>query len=164
MTWGITTTVDTECDCGTLVRACLEYCGVIVPNFTTASAVTVIAGSGQFTIEQFKGLDQVETGSILVTKTKGHIVICIEGVARKIKAPTSAKPKVAKPVIKKGSKGDEVKNLQRDLNYLINVSLAVDGDCGTKTVNAIKEWQTRNKLSVDGIYGNKSYEKMVILL
>ncbi len=161
MKYGIESTVDTECDCSSLVRACLKYCGINVGNFATDGAVTVIASSGQFTIEQFTSLNYVRTGDILVTKTKGHIVICVEGIQRPIKVN---KPNVAKPVIKKGSKGDEVKNLQRDLNYLMNASLVIDGDMGNKSVNALKEWQKKYSLVVDGSYGNKSYAKMKELL
>lgn len=159
--YGINTTVDTECDCSSLVRACLKYCNVDVPNFTTANAVTIIAGSGQFTIEKFTSLDKVKTGDILCTKVSGHIVICVEGIQRPIK---TNKPTVAKPVIKKGSKGEEVKNLQRDLNYLMNLSLKVDGDCGSKTIYTLKEWQKQNGLVADGSYGNKSFVKMKELL
>lgn len=82
MTYGIGTATKTECDCSSLVRACLKYCGVTVGNFTTANAVSTILGSGQFNQKTFTSLSAVQTGDILVTKTKGHIVICIAGVAR----------------------------------------------------------------------------------
>ena len=67
---------------------------------------------------------------------------------------------VAIPTLKKGSKGQEVKNLQNNLNYVVNSNLAVDGDFGNLTFNALKTFQSKNKLVVDGIYGNKSAEVM----
>lgn len=89
MKYGIETTVNTECDCSALVRACLKYCGINVGNFTTATAATVISGSGYFNIVSFTSLNKVQTGDILVTKTRGHIVICIAGVARPSKSNIS---------------------------------------------------------------------------
>lgn len=88
MTYGVDTTTDTECDCSTLVRACLKACGITVGNFITVSATSstdaasVIVNSGYFTKVAFTSLSAVKTGDILVTKTKGHIVICIQGVSR----------------------------------------------------------------------------------
>ena len=58
--------------------------------------------------------------------------------------------------IKNGSSGDKVKKLQKYLNWYGNYGLTVDGKCGTKTVNAIKDFQKKEKLTVDGIWGSKS--------
>ena len=51
-----------------------------------------------------------------------------------------------------GSKGEAVKDLQTDLNQL-GYNLAVDGDFGSKTQAAVKDFQKKNKLTVDGIVG-----------
>lgn len=61
------------------------------------------------------------------------------------------------PTIKKGTKGQNVKNLQTFLNWYGGYKLAVDGIDGVKTTNAVKSFQKAEKLTVDGIYGNKSY-------
>ena len=61
--------------------------------------------------------------------------------------------------VKKGSKGNDVKAVQRFLNWCMNAKLAVDGDCGTNTEAAIKKWQTQYKLKVDGIFGSASKKK-----
>ena len=67
---------------------------------------------------------------------------------------------IAKPTLKKGSKGDEVKNLQKFLNWYHPAwKLAVDGDFGSNTDKALRAFQTTEKLAVDGVYGNKSYER-----
>jgi hypothetical protein len=172
MTYGIDSTKDTECDCSSLVRACLKYCGINVNNFTTSNAATTIVNSGYFTKVAFTSLSAVQTGDILCTKTKGHIVICIAGVARGAAVPT--KPMVASPTIKKGVQGIHVTYLQQDLNYLyaigfikLKAELIEDGDCGTNTVNAIKAFQENvgfKGKDVDGIYGPASYNKMKALL
>lgn len=49
-----------------------------------------------------------------------------------------------------GSKGDAVKQMQRKLG------IAADGDFGRGTANAVKEWQTANGLTPDGVIGPKS--------
>ena len=51
--------------------------------------------------------------------------------------------------LKKGSKGDEVKILQKALN------ITVDGDFGVKTENAVKTFQKSKGLIADGIVGTK---------
>lgn len=63
------------------------------------------------------------------------------------------------PTIKKGSKGDKVKSLQKFLNWYGNYKLSVDGICGAKTVSAIKAFQKAEKITADGIYGKNSQAK-----
>ena len=70
----------------------------------------------------------------------------------------------ASPNLKKGSTGTQVKYLQKDLNYVMNSGLDVDGDFGTKTDAALRAFQKKYSLTVDGIYGNKSMAKMKSLL
>ena len=64
-----------------------------------------------------------------------------------------------KGTLKKGSKGTEVKNLQKFLNWYGNYGLAVDGVFGTKTYEAVKKFQKATGLSIDGIFGSKSLSK-----
>ena len=63
------------------------------------------------------------------------------------------------PTIKRGSKGDKVRSLQKFLNWYGNYKLAVDGKCGPKTTAAIKSFQSKNGLTADGIYGPKTADK-----
>lgn len=63
------------------------------------------------------------------------------------------------PTIKNGSKGTNVKNLQKFLNWYGGYKLVVDGICGKKTVAALKKFQKKEGLKVDGIYGAKSQAK-----
>jgi len=59
-------------------------------------------------------------------------------------------------ILKSGSKGKEVKELQ---DYL---GLNSDGDFGPKTETAVKEWQRNNGLVADGIVGPKTWDAMGI--
>jgi hypothetical protein len=63
------------------------------------------------------------------------------------------------PTIKKGTKGDKVKALQKFLNWYGGYGLVVDGACGKNTVNAIKKFQSAEGIKADGIYGKNSYAK-----
>lgn len=70
------------------------------------------------------------------------------------------KPVVAKPTLRNGSRGVEVKNLQSDLNYVMGDNLVCDGIFGAKTFASLKAWQTKVRIVSDGIYGNTSYKFM----
>ena len=63
-------------------------------------------------------------------------------------------------VLQKGSKGEQVKTLQRLLNAF-GAKLTVDGDFGSKTYAALRDYQQSNKLVVDGICGEKSWESLL---
>lgn len=73
-------------------------------------------------------------------------------------------PPLANPTVKSGSKGAEALNLQKDLNYVMNARLVEDGDFGAKSKAALIAFQTKYKLTADGIYGTKSQAKMKKLL
>jgi hypothetical protein len=59
-------------------------------------------------------------------------------------------------ILKKGSKGEAVKELQRFLNAELGLNLAVDGDMGPATVDAVKRYQLENGLKADGVVGPKT--------
>ena len=58
-----------------------------------------------------------------------------------------------------GSSGDEVKTLQKLLNNS-GYNLAVDGQFGQKTQQAVKDYQKKNSLTVDGIVGNNTWSSL----
>ena len=55
-------------------------------------------------------------------------------------------------LLKKGMKSDSVKWLQYELNQA-GYKLTIDGDFGSGTESAVKQFQKANKLTVDGIVG-----------
>lgn len=59
-------------------------------------------------------------------------------------------------LLRKYSTGEDVKALQRLLNRSNNADLAVDGQFGSKTLKAVKQFQKIKKLKVDGIAGEKT--------
>lgn len=80
---GVGTTRPCNADCGTLVRACCNYAGIYPGTFYTATEVEVLQKTGDFlpTIPYTAGTELFE-GDILVTKTKGHTAIVVNGSKR----------------------------------------------------------------------------------
>lgn len=71
-------------------------------------------------------------------------------------APDTSAPKiVSRPLLRKGSKGEEVKIVQ---TY---VGVTIDGDFGPKTEAAVKAFQRGHGLSADGIVGPYTWEAML---
>jgi hypothetical protein len=60
-------------------------------------------------------------------------------------------------VLKKGSKGESVRTLQEFLK------ITVDGDLGPKTESAVKSYQKKTGLTVDGVVGKNTWMVMGIL-
>ena len=81
---GINTKVKTECDCSSLVRACIIYAsGKDVGDFNTSNERSVILKSGLFDdMGTYKVGDTLYNGDILVTRTKGHTVIVVGGAKK----------------------------------------------------------------------------------
>lgn len=65
-------------------------------------------------------------------------------------------------ILKKGSTGSTVRTLQTKLKKWGYYTGSVDGIYGTQTVNAVKYFQRKNGLSVDGIAGKKTLAAMGI--
>lgn len=84
---GINTKVKTECDCSSLVRACIIYAsGKDVGDFNTSNERSVILKSGLFDdMGTYHAGFVLHNGDILVTRIKGHTVIVVSG-AKKSKA------------------------------------------------------------------------------
>ncbi|WP_307847890.1 peptidoglycan-binding domain-containing protein [Metabacillus bambusae] len=91
--------------------------------------------------------------------------ITVDGIAGPVtfsKLETYKKPKnksksiVAYPghLIKKGSRGKDVERVQRA------VSVSPDGVFGTKTEVAVKAYQKRHGLKVDGLVGRETWNKL----
>lgn len=64
------------------------------------------------------------------------------------------------PTLKNGSKNDAVRLLQHKLNEK-GYQLAEDGHFGAKTEQAVKDYQSTNGLTVDGIVGQKTWAVLI---
>lgn len=154
--YGIATNTKTECDCSSLVRACIkEATGKDLGNFTTANEATVLEATGLFEprvayVSQSK--TPVYNGDVLVTKTKGHTVIVVSGNPRSGSAVSQGGDEYNMKTIKKGSTGKAVKIWQ------IIVGANPDGDFGSNTDTKTRTFQRNHGLTVDGIVGAKSWK------
>ena len=118
----------------------------------------------------------------IVEKVSGNTITVIEGnkgeaVARrtlevngkyirgyavpKYEADVSNMTAVALDILRKGSKGAQVKTLQRLLNALGYNCGTVDGDFGAKTETALKAFQKAKKLTVDGVCGSQTWNALL---
>jgi N-acetylmuramoyl-L-alanine amidase len=68
---------------------------------------------------------------------------------------------MSRPVIKRGSKGDDVVILQHLLN-VEGYKLTIDGDFGQRTETAVKMFQQAHNLEQDGIVGAKTWAALGI--
>ena len=82
--YGINTKVKTECDCSSLVRACIIYAtGKDVGDFNTSNERSVLMKSGLFEdVGSYKPGITLQNGDILVTRTKGHTAIVVTGAKK----------------------------------------------------------------------------------
>lgn len=67
----------------------------------------------------------------------------------------------ARKTIKKGSRGEDVVYLQKQLTLLGYSVGTVDGIFGIKTLEAVKAFQAESKLTVDGVVGSKTWNMLV---
>ena len=151
---GINATVKTGGDCSSTVRACIQHSGYNVPNFNTETEAKTLVGTGFFEHLEYDE-SKLHNGDILVSLKKGHTVIVTSGATVPLE-----KPLVAIPTIRKGTRGINAMRLQTDLNYIGVADLKIDGIIGDKSDSAIRKFQKKYGLVVDGIYGKKSYAKM----
>lgn len=82
------------------------------------------------------------------------------GIVVMTSTPGLISPTPASNVLKLGAEGPAVRSLQqrlRDLGYNIG---SVDGDFGQTTENAVKAFQSRNGLTVDGIAGTATLNRL----
>lgn len=65
--------------------------------------------------------------------------------------------------LKRGSRGDDVRGLQTALNGAFDYALVVDGIFGEKTDKAVRDYQKRKGLKVDGIAGRNTLSELGLI-
>lgn len=160
---------DCETDCSALVRVCCAYAGItgLPSDFRTGNMPANLLKTGAFV--ELKGAKYTEQsaylgkGDILVTRTNGHTVVVLDDGAKYEGVVEAKDYALGDRLLKHGSEGADVKQLQQ---YLIQLGYdlgkwGADGDFGDATELAVKRFQRDHKLSVDGQYGPKSHAAML---
>lgn len=75
--------------------------------------------------------------------------------------PTVKTVNVELDVLKKGSIGGQVQTIQALLNGFIGSDLDIDGIFGSKTEQAVKDYQDARNLTVDGIVGVQTWTRIL---
>lgn len=136
---------------------------------TSGSAQTITISPGAVACSINSGGGGTPTPTPVVTPISTPVVTPISTpVVTPINTPTTpATPASVQKTfnfgvttLKSGSKGEPVKELQKFLNQVLKLGLAVDGKLGPKTIAVIKKWQKANGLKADGLIGPKTKAKM----
>lgn len=144
-----------ECDCSALVRVCAAYAGIrdIPADTRTGNMPAVYQKTGAFTVyrdsKMCNGSTYLRRGDVLVTRTSGHTVMVLTD-------GPGADGKPVRPMLRKGDKGEPVKQLQQMMLAIDPKCLpkyGADGDFGTETLNAVLRAQRAGGLEIDGIVG-----------
>lgn len=75
--------------------------------------------------------------------------------------PTPSKVVVELDTLSKGSTGGQVKTIQALLNGFIGSNLSIDGIFGSKTEQGVKDYQKSRGLTVDGVVGAETWNKIL---
>lgn len=163
---GTSSKKDIEGDCSRLVGKCIEEAtGVDVGNIRTITMEKTLSKHKDIfkPLIQYKPGMTLYTGDILFTgklghPVSGHTVIVVSGKTR-------SNSEVALYNLRKGSVGDEVLKLQKNLNALgykddNRKPLVEDGDFGSKTEQALKKFQKSAGIKIDGVYNKEDYNVM----
>lgn len=166
------TTKAVETDCARLVRVCVQYAcekvgnGKTIPDFYTANLANVLKNTGLFTVltsSKYTAQDDLLTrGDILVTCSKGHTCVCLTNGEKVGTEVINKTYKLGERILRNGCEGPDVKELQECLIQLDCDcgTWGADGDFGDATEIALKDFQEKHKLDVDGEYGPKSHAAM----
>ena len=156
-------TIPTNADCSSLVAWCVQNVGITnfeVNGFYTGNEIERLLGTGEFNEVSFVSLDELYTGDILVDgKGTAHTVIVTEGLSREwawITIPFTNQC----GVLKVGSKGEAVRRIQIYLKEYCNANIAIDGDFGNNTKQAVMDFQGFWGLVRDGEVGQNTENAM----
>lgn len=167
-----------EFDCSSLVLSCYRLAGLdISGNYYSGTIRKGLVSTGKFkeyTEQKYlKDDSYAQVGGIYLQEGK-HVVMAIEkgknakDISKEYKV-TSIENEIEisdnkTALLKRGSKGNQVKTLQDNLNKIVDAKLIADGIFGRGTEIAVLFFQNKYKLIADGIYGSNTHTKMKSLI
>ena len=155
-----------ETDCSAFVSVCvlaagvaLEYAGNLP---TTRTLQSKLSQTGEFEVltdsKYLTGTDYLRRGDILCKAGK-HTVMVLDSGSKE----ENLQEEWMLPLLKKGSKGAAVKALQILLigyGYSCG-SWGADGDFGSATESALKDYQSQKRISADGLAGEETWKALL---
>lgn len=160
-----------ESDCSAGVAAIVKAVGYLTGDTAMQSvssecysgnirSALKAAGFTVYTASKYRtSTDYLLPGDILLYEN--HHVATNLGIGSKVGSGSGEPtPAAVKDWLSKGDTGEAVKELQRNLNTVMNAGLAVDGSFGSLTDAAVRAFQKKYGLTIDGCYGSKSKAKM----
>lgn len=158
-----------ECDCSSFMQVCAIAGGANLPygsnGLTTRNMMAGFMESGDYeklTDSKYLTSDKyLKRGDILVKN--GHTVMVLEN-GENITSEGENTVNIELTVLKKGAEGEQVKTLQRILHamgYGLGSKNPIDGDFGAKTDTAVRTYQKLHNLTVDGVVGQKTWNKLL---
>lgn len=143
-----------ECDCSTFVANCVAYAGIQdfqIKDFYTGNMMARLTATKAFKIfttsKYLTDYKKLIPGDILIGE--GHTAIVVNNVYW-LKSSLSKAAKTS--LINRSA---DIRALQSRLNEL-GYSLDVDGKWGALTESAVRDFQAKSGLEVDGIVGKSS--------
>lgn len=166
-----------EFDCSGLVLSCYRLAGLnISGNYFTKTMRKPLIDTGKFieyTEKKYLKDDSYAQKGGIYLKEGSHVIMAIEdGNTKKeekvqkdiIADKVTEQKKIIKVTLRLGSKGNEVKELQNNLNKVLKLQLISDGIFGRGTQGAVIDFQRKYRLIADGIYGPNTDIKMKALI
>lgn len=156
---------DVETDCSALVRVCCAYAAIDTGNFRTYNEPQALMKTGHFYemvgAKYQKRPDYLRRGDILVTPSSGHTVVVLSDGKYADSEDDIQEEMDEMDTLKQGSKGPQVRTLQRLLNAICGEKLDVDGDFGPATRIAVAAYQTTRELEIDGVCGPMTWKRLL---
>lgn len=172
-----------ECDCSAFMHVCAIAGGANIAygsnGYTTRNIVAGLVNSGNYeklTDSKYLTSDKyLMRGDILVKEGSHTVMVLSNGAyaAAKTEVKTQNNSSntskgentvnISMSVLSRGSKGEQVKTLQRlliALGYDLGEHGA-DGDFGGATYNAVCKFQEAKGLGVDGVVGKDTWTKLL---
>ena len=136
------------------------YNGEITKKYDTATKQAVVAFQKKNGLKA-DGLAGADTRSLLESGT--GLPADATPTPKPTAEPTPTKEptwEIPKSTVKRGSEGKDARTVQTRLKELGYYQGSVDGKFGRASVNALKNFQTNNDLTADGVAGKKTYAKL----
>ena len=110
-------------------------------------------------VKAFQQKHDLTADGVVYTQTWAKLLLLPPTMINQTPLAPSEVEGLKKLLLKRGAKGKAVEILQKLLNH-VGYDLVVDGDFGGGTDRAIKDFQQKNGLTVDGIIFTKTWTKL----